>query len=178
MSKLPYLIAEINAALEVYLLGRTGQQYNRTAFVLCDDGAELAGKLFLLTDNPIWSDANGRGFKNFKEVNVDVRAVFQAKRPAETGAVDALLSRIEARRTRRNQFFHSTSLLDLNLHARDCVEAFCDLLDYGRLLFPPDPTLVESGWDATVRAVGNMASCEAIFGSTRRATGIRPYWPK
>jgi len=35
MSKLPYLIAEVNAALEVYVSGRTGQQYNRTAFVLC-----------------------------------------------------------------------------------------------------------------------------------------------
>jgi hypothetical protein len=41
----------------------------------------------------------------------------------------ALLLRIEARRARRNDFFHSTHLLDLNFHARDCVEAFCDLLD-------------------------------------------------
>jgi len=57
MSKLPYLVAEINAALEVYLSGRTGQQHNRTAYILCDDGAELAGKLFLLIDNPQWSDA-------------------------------------------------------------------------------------------------------------------------
>ena len=36
-----YLVVEINAALEVYLSGRTGQQYNRTAYILGDDGAEL-----------------------------------------------------------------------------------------------------------------------------------------
>lgn len=29
MSKLPYLVDEINAALEIYLSGRVGQQYNR-----------------------------------------------------------------------------------------------------------------------------------------------------
>ena len=59
--KLPYLIAEINAALEVYLSGRTGHQYNRTSFILCDDGAELASKLFLLTDNANWSDTRSNG---------------------------------------------------------------------------------------------------------------------
>jgi hypothetical protein len=75
MSKLPYLVAEINAALEVYLSGRTGQQFNRTAFILCDDGSELTSKLFLLTDDPAWSDASGRGFKNFKQVTADVRTV-------------------------------------------------------------------------------------------------------
>jgi hypothetical protein len=171
MSKLRYLVAEVNAALEVYLSGRTGQQYNRTAFILCDDAAELASKLFLLTDSRTWSDVDGRGFKNFKQVNAEVRAVFQAKRLAEKGAADALLLRIEGRRTRRNQFFHSTGLLDLNLHARDCVEAFCDLLDYGRLLFPPDPMLVDSGWDAAVSAVGNMASCEAIIRLDKESYG-------
>ena len=67
MSKLPYLVAEINAALEVYLSGRIGQQYNRTAFILCDDGTELASKLFLLTDTPKWSDTRpGGGFKRYK----------------------------------------------------------------------------------------------------------------
>src|SRR3990172_12883885 len=115
MSKLPYLVAEINAALEVYLSGRTGQQYNRTAFILCDDCAELASKLFLLTDTPAWSDtkANGR-FKNFEDVSGEVRAVFLAKRAGDHDVVHALLARIEARRDRRNEFFHSTHLLDLN----------------------------------------------------------------
>jgi DNA polymerase/3'-5' exonuclease PolX len=102
MSKLPYLVAEINAALEVYLSGRTGQQYNRTAFILCDDGAELASKLFLLTDTPIWSDVKANGhFKRFKEVTADVRGVFQTKRAADHAALDTLLKRIEARRERR-----------------------------------------------------------------------------
>src|SRR5438552_1157537 len=109
MSKLPYLVHEINAAMEVYVSGRTGQQYNRTVFILCDDAAELANKLFLITDAPAWSETktNGR-FKRFKEVSAEVRNVVQTQRPADHAAVDVLLRRIEARRDRRNAFFHST----------------------------------------------------------------------
>jgi hypothetical protein len=60
LSKLPYLIAEINASLEIHISGRTGS--NKIAFILCDDSAELSGKLFLLTDNPGWSDLRaGKG---------------------------------------------------------------------------------------------------------------------
>lgn len=156
MSKLPYLVAEINAALEVYLSGRTGQQYNRTAFILCDDCAELTSKLFLLVDDKKWSDKGaGKPFKSFKDVTSEVRAIFLSKRAADHPPIDVLLKRIEARRDRRNEFFHSTHLLDLNFHARDCVESFCDLLDYGKLLFP-------SVWDSAVVAAGNMETCEAV----------------
>jgi len=179
MSKLPYLVAEINAALEVYISGRTGQQYNRTAFILCDDGAELASKLFLIRDAPGWSDTKAnRYFKNFKEVTAEVRAVFQAKRPGDHVAADAVLTKIEARRERRNKFFHSTHLLDLNFHARDCVEAFCDLLDYGKLLFPPDPADPGSGWEATVAAAGNMETCEALIRLDRKTYGDPSVGPK
>lgn len=172
MGKLLYLIAEVNAALEVYLSGRTGQQYNRTAFILCDDCAELASKLFLVIDTPAWSDtkANGR-FKPFKEVTGEVRRVFNAKRAADYLAVDSLLKHIEDRHDRRNEFFHSTHLLDLNFHARDCVEAFCDLLDYGRLVFPAD-------WDAAVAATGNMESCEAVVRIDKKTYGDPGVGPK
>lgn len=179
MSKLPYLVAEINAALEVYLSGRTGQQYNRTAFILCDDSAELASKLFLLVDTATWKDTKANGnFKRFTDVTADVRAIFRAKRSHDYPAIDALLERIEARRGRRNEFFHSTRLLDLNFHARDCVEAFCDLLDYGKLLFPPDPSKPGSGWEATVEATGNMETCEAILRLDKKAYGDPGVTPK
>jgi len=106
-------------------------------------------------------------FKRFKDVSAEVRAVFQAKRAGDHAAVDALLKRIEGRRDRRNGFFHSTHLLDLNLHPRDCVEACCDLLDYGKLVFPAD-------WDATVAIAGNMETCEAMIRLDRkRATTTR-----
>jgi hypothetical protein len=179
MSKLPYLVAEINAALEVYLSGRTGQQYNRAAFILCDDCAELSGKLFLLTDDPVWSDtrANGR-FKTFKDVSREVRAVFLAKRTGDHFTVNALLTSIEARRDRRNEFFHSTHLLDLNFHARDCVEAFCDLLDYGKLLFPPAPGTPGSGWNAAVGTAGNMETCEALVRLDRKTYNDPSVGPK
>ena len=172
MSKLPYLVAEINAALEVYLSGHTGQQYNRTAFILCDDGAELANKLFLITDTPGWSDTKTSGrFKNFKDVTGEVRWVFAAKRSSDKPAIDALLNRIEARRDRRNKFFHSTDLLDLTLQPRDCVEAFCDLLDYGKCLFPAD-------WDTEVAAAGNMETCEALIRLDRKTYGDPSVGPK
>lgn len=179
MSKLPYLVAEINAALEVYLSGRTGQQYNRTAYILCDDCAELASKLFLLTDTPAWSDTKANGhFKRFKDVTAEVRTVFQANRPGEHAAADALLTRIETRRDRRNEFFHSTHLLDLNFHARDCVEAFCDLLDYGKLLFPAYPATPGSGWEAAMDATGNMETCEAILRLDKKAYGDPSVTPR
>ncbi len=172
MSKLPYLVAEVNAALEVYLSGRTGQQYNRTAYILCDDAAELASKLFLLTDSRAWSDTKANGhFKRFKEVTTEVRGVFLAKRAAHHPAADTLLNRIEGRRDRRNEFFHSTHLLDLNLHPRDCVEAFCDLLDYGKLLFPAD-------WDIAVTAWGNMETCEAVIRLDRKSYNDPSIGPK
>jgi hypothetical protein len=172
MTKLPYLIAEINAALEVYLSGRTGQQYNRTAFILCDDDAELASKLFLITDNARWSDTKANGhFKRFKEVTEEVRAVILPTRPVDHPAIDMLLVQIEVRRERRNQFFHSTNLLDLTFHSRDCVEALCDLLDYGKLLFP-------TCWDATVAAAGNMETCEAIVRLDKKAYGDPGVSPK
>lgn len=171
MNKLPYLVAEINAAMEVYLSGRTGQQYNRVSFILCDDVAELASKLFLLIDNPTWSDTKPNGkFKNFQDVTKDVRAVFTTKR-GDHASVDALLKRIEGRRKRRNDFFHSTSLLDLNFHPRDCIEAFCDLLDYGRLLFP-------AYWQDAVAATGNMETCEAIIRLDKKGYGDPSILPK
>lgn len=172
MSKLPYLVAEINAAMEVYLSGRTGHQYNRTAFILCDDCAELASKLFLLTDRPAWTDMKANGyFKSFRDVTKEVGTVFLAKRAGDHAAADTLLTRMEARRNRRNEFFHSTTLLDLNFHARDCVEAFLDLLDYGKLLFPAD-------WDTAVAAAGSMETCEALIRLDRKTYGDPSVWPR
>jgi hypothetical protein len=200
VSKLPYLVNEINAAMEVYLSGRTGQQYNRTAFILCDDCAELASKLFLLTDKKTWSDKKPgvatkpcpmnppppacprhpaniaappteAGFKSFRDVTADVRAVFLTKRAADHPAVDALLNSIESRRDRRNKFFHSTDLLDLTLQPPDCVRALVDLLDYGKLLFG-------ATWDTEVAAAGNMETCEAVLRVDKKSYADPSVGPK
>jgi len=74
--------------------------------------------------------------------------------------------------------FHSTTLLDFNFHARDCVEAFCDLLDYGKLLFPPDPAILGSGWEAAIAAVGNMETCEALIRLDRKTYADPSVGPK
>lgn len=163
MPKLPYLVQEVNAAMEVYLSGRTGQQFNRTSFILCDDCAELASKLFLLRDNTQWSDKKTNGaYKRFKEVTAEVRGVFQAKRAEDHATLDELLKRIEARRDRRNEFFHSTRLLDLTVQSADCVRAFVDLLNLGKLYFDAD-------WEREVAGVATMETNEAVFRVDRKS---------
>ncbi len=137
--KLSYLIDEICAAVEIYFTGRTGGQYLKTAFILCDDYAELTAKLFLLTDNTGWSDRKSNGhFKNHHDVLGDVESVFTAKRAADLSTAQDIHTRMKDRRSRRNDFFHSTHLLDLSASHRTVVEAFCDLFAYGELLFGTD----------------------------------------
>jgi len=134
--KLPYLIDEICAAVEIYFTGRSGGQYLKTSFILCDDYTELISKLFLLTSNRQWKETKANGhFKNYQDVLGDVLAVFEAKRPADLQVVQGIQVRMQDRHTRRNEFFHSTHLLDLNVGYRIVVEAFCDLFAYGELLF-------------------------------------------
>lgn len=136
MSKLPYLIDEICAAVEIYFTGRVGQQYLKTAFILCDDYSELTAKLFLLTDKINWTDRKENGhFKNYHEILTDVESIFSNKRTTELDAVQNIHHHFHERRSRRNEFFHSTHLLDLNASSRSVVEGFCDLFSYGELLF-------------------------------------------
>jgi hypothetical protein len=97
--------------------------------------------------------------------------VRDSKRATDYTAVDALLKRIESRRDRRNEFFHSTHLLDLNFHARDCVEAFVDLFDYGKLLFPTE-------WNDAISATGNMETCEAVVRLDKKAYADPSVLPK
>jgi hypothetical protein len=157
MGHLTYLIDEVCAGAEIYFTGRQGGQYLKTAFILCDDYTELTSKLFLLADDPTWSDAKANGkFKNYHNVQTDVQAVFRAKRPTDLPRIERLLANMKARRDRRNDFFHSTKLLDLNVSQRNCVEAFCDLLDYGLLLFGNE-------WTEEVQAARNLAVLEILF---------------
>jgi hypothetical protein len=154
MTKLRHLVAEVDAALDIYLAGRTGQQFNKVAFILADDCCELASKLYLITQNPAWDDdkrldktAGKPRWKTFKEVTAEVRA-------ACPGTAD-VLARIEARRERRNGFFHSAHLLDLTLQPRDVKDALSDLLDYGKLLFGDE-------WDEEVKGQGNLETAAVI----------------
>jgi hypothetical protein len=148
MNELPYLLDEICSGVEIYFTGRTGGQYLKTAFILCDDYTELTAKLFLLTLNKNWQDTKpSGGFKNYHDVQRDVEAVF---RPEPDRALLSLLqSNMKARRDRRNDFFHSTHLLDLSVTRRMCVEAFCDLFSYGELLFASD-------WQRCVTETSNL----------------------
>ena len=157
MSQLTYLIDEICAGVKIYFTGRTGGQYLKTAFILCDDYTELTSKLFLLTDDPLWSDQKAvKRFKNFHDVQVDVQDVFKAKRSSDLAQLIKLHSSMKTRRDHRNDFFHSTRLLELNVSQRYCVEAFCDLLDYGALLFGTE-------WTDEVKAARDLESFEILL---------------
>lgn len=72
------------------------------------------------------------------------------------GHIDELLARIESRRGRRNDFFHSTHLLDLTIQSAECVRAFVDGLDYCQLLFPVD-------WETHVATESTMETSEAVL---------------
>ena len=148
MSRLRALVEEVDAALEIHIAARSDTRFNRTAFILADDCAELASKLFLLRKNHTWSDvkANGR-FKNFKDVTAEVRS-------AQPNTAN-LLARIEERRERRNGFFHSAHLLDLTLSTNRVDHALVDLLDYCESLFGAE-------WTAEVAATAAMETGAAL----------------
>jgi len=149
MTKLRHLVAEVDAALDIYLAGRTGQQFNKVAFILADDCCELASKLYLITRNAAWSDARANGsFKSFKNVTAEVRAACPASAD--------ILGRIEDRRDRRNGFFHSAHLLDLTLQPRDVKDALSDLLDYGALLFGEE-------WEKEVKGQANLETAAVLI---------------
>lgn len=163
MGQLTYLIDEICAGAEIYFTGRQGGQYLKTAFILCDDYTELTSKLFLLSYDPAWSDAKApRRFKNYHDVQTDVKDVISAKRPADLPRIEPLLQQMQVRRGRRNDFFHSTKLLDLNVSQRNCVESFCDLLEYGAILFGDE-------WREEVQAARNLATLEVLFRLERKS---------
>ncbi|MEG5040900.1 MULTISPECIES: hypothetical protein [unclassified Microcoleus] len=198
MSQLTYLMREICAGIEIFYSSKTGGQFWKTAFILCDNYTELASKLFLVADNPKWSDmrdkeakkfekaqkavdaalkagttpiqtdlerlTKGAGkdnFKNYHDVLKDVHAVFDAKRKAELPFLGSLHNSMKARRDLRNDFFHSAKLLNLSIAQRDCVEAFCDLLDYGKLLFP-------TTWDTALSGERTLDTLEILLRLDRK----------
>ena len=149
MTKLRALVAEVDAALDIYMAGRSGQQFNRVAFILADDICELAGKLFLMTGNPNWSDVGvNKPFKSFHDITTEIVAAHQ---PAGD-----LVTRIRERRVRRNGFFHSAHLLDLNLHTHAVNEALRDMLDYGECLFG-------NNWRSEISGTRNLETAEVLI---------------
>ena len=169
---LTYLMDELCAGVEIYYTGRTGGQYFKTAFILCDDYSELVSKLFLLTHNPSWTDKKPNGsFKNYPGIMKDVDAVVTAKMPTQQTRVKELQDAMKNRRKRRNDFFHSTNLLDLSVASRNCVEAFSDLLEYGEILLGAD-------WRGALEASRNLATLEVMLQLEKRAFSDPSLTPK
>lgn len=140
MPRLVYLVDEIGSGMEIYYSSRLSGRYLKTAFILCDDYVELISKLWLVENVNGWMDKKGNGsFKSFQQILNDVKDSKNGHcHPSEHQRIVELTHRIKERRTRRNEFFHSTHLLDLSVNKRRCVEAFCDLIEFGELLFGND----------------------------------------
>lgn len=170
--KLPYLIEEICAAVEIYYTGRSGGQYLKTSFILCDDYTELTAKLFLLTDSTTWSDKKADGhFKNYHAVLGDVDGVLTPRLadPIEVTFLRDIHARMKDRRDRRNDFFHSTHLLDLSIAQRGVVEAFCDLFTYGELLFRDD-------WRRNIISSRNLDTMRILLRLEKENLGRPTIW--
>jgi hypothetical protein len=154
---LTYLMDEICSGMEIYYTGRTGGQYLKTAFILCDDYSELVSKLYLVTEVRSWTDKKSeRYFKNYHDILKDVEKEVKSKIPTKLPRVKLLQGAMSNRRVRRNDFFHSTQLLDLSVTHRNCIEAFCDLLEYGEILLGPD-------WRIAMDKTRNLATLEIML---------------
>ncbi len=101
-------------------------------------------------------------FKAYDEVLNDVRAAIEKKRAKEVSAIDKLQRSMKERRERRNGFFHSAKLLSLTVGKTECVEAFCDLLQYGRLLFG-------TAWDEELAGARNLRTMEILLRLEKKA---------
>ena len=158
MAQLGYLMDEIGSGMEIYYSSRLGGRYLRTAFILCDDYVELLSKLWLVENVGGWDDKKSNGsFKNFRQVLADVKNAKNGRcHPDQHRRVVGLMEEMKARRIRRNDFFHSTHLLDLNVNRRGCIEAFCDLAEFGESLFGDD-------WRQAVEANTKTAILCALF---------------
>ena len=169
---LTYLMDEICAGVEIYFTGRTGGQYLKTSFILCDDYTELVSKLFLLTDDPNWTDQkpNNR-YKNYHDVMGEIKIIVANRMPIHEARVQVLQDAMKSRRKRRNDFFHSTSLLDLSVTQRNCVESFCDLFEYGKILLGAD-------WEDTLQASRNLETLHILLQLERLAFSDPSITPK
>lgn len=173
MSKLSYLMDEISAGMEVYYSGKNGGQYLKTAYILCDDYVELVTKLYLVEKIAGWTDKKTNGsFKNFHDILKDLEKSLKGHRaPDVLMRVQAIQQNMSDRRKRRNDFFHSTHLLDLNVTQRVCVEAFCELMEYGGILFLQD-------WNAGVQSRCRMETLVTLFQLELRSFSDATVWPK
>jgi hypothetical protein len=159
LTELRHLTEEIAAGLQVYVAGRSGSLL-KTAFVLCDDYTELTSKMYLVQNVSGWSDlrdpSNPRSFKGYSAVLSDLRSAASNRSADDQSSIVGFHERMQARRARRNVFFHSTTLLDLSVTKRDTVEALVDLLDYGQLLFGNE-------WRRAVYATPSMEILDALL---------------
>ena len=99
-------------------------------------------------------------FKNYHRLQDDIREALQTD-IAKLFDVGIMFRRMSLRREQRNGFFHSAQLLSLTIGKNECVEAFCDLLDYGRLLFG-------ASWDDELAGARNLDIMQVLLRLEKR----------
>jgi hypothetical protein len=152
-----HLAEEVCSGAEIYYTARTGGQYFKTSYILCDDYTELASKLFLTQSATGWTDQRSSGgFKSYGLVLDEALAEVKRVRGSAEVTVGEIHERMKKRRKTRNGFFHSADLLELSLPQRACAESFCDLFHYCGLLF-------ESEWDSAIAGARNLETLILLF---------------
>jgi hypothetical protein len=147
---LSHLLSEIENGMEILLTGETSGQYWKTAFILCDNYSELTAKLFVLPKNK--NAPNKR--KNYHDILADVEGQFNGQRET-LEKIKEIHKFFKEKREQRNNFFHSTSFLTLNVQLKDVIKYFCFLLDYGKLLF-------EKEWEQEMNSQLKLANLARV----------------
>jgi hypothetical protein len=94
--------------------------------------------------------------KSDHNIMTDVENAFRSSRLADVPTLTPIKTRMGDRRKRRNDFFHSTHLLDLSVIQRNVVEAFCDLFAFGELLFGAD-------WQSYIESSRNLDTMRLLL---------------
>ena len=92
----------------------------------------------------------------------DVADYFAQQRPNDAATLTPLQNGMKQRREQRNGFFHSAHLLGMSVSQSGVTDAFCDLFEYGQLLFGND-------WITAIAGVRNLDVYQLLFRVEKKA---------
>ena len=95
-------------------------------------------------------------FKNYHRILGDVHDAISPTDTTLATTLEPIQIRMKARREKRNSLFHSADFLGFDIRRDEVVRAFCDLFDYGELLFGSD-------WRKEVNGVRQLETFEMLL---------------
>ncbi len=133
MSRIADLVELIQSANDVYLANP--ERNVRFAYIQIDQLCELILKIWLQNNisgwNPVSHQRNGKDY--YKGFNTLIQEIIQST--SGNTSLHTLLNEFQARRDKRNNFFHNQDLAGLTVQPKECLQAFCDLYQLMEMLF-------------------------------------------